>query len=387
MKKSLLIALSLTTLLAACAEDKKQNKTASKIESSTGSNEKTNTKNGESNNSSEKKHDTTSTAKKTVDTDIMTSDFHSMYMNNDHRFAVDKIKFGMTKDEVEAIYGSSQSKGNDLFGSKTSALYDVYAVNYDQNKVRQIVINPKRKITKSEFLKVYANPSSELSYPANTLEYNDNNDNGYKIRAAFDDKDNLIGLAQINDAKGMQESSDDTAVDNTIQEKFTSAMSDYAKDKAITGRYLNHGAGITTDIYTNTEDGLILLQTMLNPGADVHDLIADAGVVMYNAKDGTTGEHQAAGNTTIAEGIGGMMKSDSDSVIYLLANNGKVYEYQFKGNKGIGYFTFYSESWGFDTSKVPEFKETTNSEIKKIASEVLGGKTVSKPASENEDNK
>lgn len=390
MKKSLIIALSLTTLLAACGEEKAQDKGATKIESSNASNDTTNTKNSETKNSSEKKIVTKSSAKQSGVTDIMTSSFHSMYMRNDHRFAVDKIKFGMNKDDVEAIYGPSLGKGNDLYGLKTSALYDVYAVNYDnQNKVRQIVINPHKKITKSEFLKVYANPSSELDYPGNTLEYNDNDNNGFKIRAAFDDNDNLIGLAQVNDAKGMQESSDDTAIDTEMQDKFKSAMINYAEDKgkAVTGRYLNHGSGIPTDLYTNTEDGLILLQTMLNPGADVHDIIAEAGVVMYDAKDGTTGEHKAANDPSTAEGIGGMMTADSDTAIYLLANNGKVYEYHFKGNEGLGYFALYTESWGFDTSKLPEFKETTDPEIKKIASEVLAGKSVSKPTSETKDNK
>ncbi|MCG7419598.1 hypothetical protein MHJ97_04015 [Macrococcus epidermidis] len=390
MKKSLIIALSLTTLLAACGEEKTQDKGATKIESSNASNDTTNTKNSETKNSSEKKIVTKSSAKQSGATDIMTSSFHSMYMRNDHRFAVDKIKFGMTKDEVEAIYGPSLGKGNDLYGLKTSALYDVYAVNYDnQNKVRQIVINPKKKITKSEFLKIYANPSSELDYPGNTLEYNDNDNNGFKIRAAFDDNDNLIGLAQVNDAKGMQESSDDTAIDTEMQDKFKSAMFNYAEDKgkAITGRYLNHGSGIPTDLFTNTEDGLILLQTMLNPGADVHDIIAEAGVIMYDAKDGTTGEHKAANDPSTAEGIGGMMTSDSDTTIYLLANNGKVYEYHFKGNKGLGYFALYTESWGFESDMMPEFKETTDPEIKKIASEVLAGKSVSKPTSKSKENK
>ncbi|WP_414047710.1 hypothetical protein ACMGE7_02215 [Macrococcus equi] len=384
MKRSIMLALSLTTLLAACNDDKANQEGASKIQSDSETKAVKHTTKKENKNN-------TQTTKKSVDhksTDIMSEDFHQMYMFNDHRFAVDKIKFGMTRDEVEAIYGASLGKGDDLYGLKTTALYDVYGVTYDNlNKVRQIVINPNRKISKAEFLKVYSNPTTEDG-PGNTLEYNDNNNNGYKIRASFDDNDNLIGIAQVNDQKGMQETNGKT--DGNFMEKqdaFEKAMFDYAEKNnlAATGRYLIHGGGINTDIFVPTEDGLMLAQAMLNPGVIVHDIEVKGGVVVYQAKDGTTGEQTAAMDTSNVEGIEGFMKPGTETIVYLLANNGKVYEYKTTGGDKVNdYFSIYSESWGFDLSNMTILKATTNPEIKKIAEQIMSGQEVEQTSDQTE---
>lgn len=384
MKRSIMLALSLTTLLAACNDDKANQEGASKIQSDSEIKTVKHTTKKENKNN-------TQTTKKSVDhksTDIMSEDFHQMYMFNDHRFAVDKIKFGMTRDEVEAIYGASLGKGDDLYGLKTTALYDVYGVTYDNlNKVRQIVINPNRKISKAEFLKVYSNPTTEDG-PGNTLEYNDNNNNGYKIRASFDDNDNLIGIAQVNDQKGMQETNGKT--DGNFMEKqdaFEKAMFDYAEKNnlAATGRYLIHGGGINTDLFVPTEDGLMLAQAMLNPGAIVHDIEVKGGVVVYKAKDGTTGEQTAAMDTSNVEGIEGFMKPGTETIVYLLANNGKVYEYKTTGGDKVNdYFSIYSESWGFDLSNMTILKATMNPEIKKIAEQIMSGQEVEQTSDQTE---
>ncbi|WP_414055852.1 hypothetical protein [Macrococcus equi] len=384
MKRSIMLALSLTTLLAACNNDKANQDGASKIQSDSETKTVKHTTKKENKNN-------TQTTKKSVNhksTDIMSEDFHQMYMFNDHRFAVDKIKFGMTRDEVEAIYGASLGKGDDLYGLKTTALYDVYGVTYDNlNKVRQIVINPNRKISKAEFLKVYSNPTTDGA-PGNTLEYNDNNNNGYKIRASFDDNDNLIGIAQVNDQKGMQETNGKT--DGNFMEKqdaFEKAMFDYAEKNnlAATGRYLIHGGGINTDLFVPTEDGLMLAQAMLNPGAIVHDIEVKGGVVVYKAKDGTTGEQTAAMDTSNVEGIEGFMKPGTETIVYLLANNGKVYEYKTTGGDKVNdYLSIYSESWGFDLSNMTILKATTNPEIKKIAEQIMSGQEVEQTSNQTE---
>lgn len=96
---------------------------------------------------------------------------------------------------------------------------------------------------------------------------------------------------------------------------------------AVSSRFFTHGAAGRGDWYALTPDGDVQMQDNGNPGAAAFNIHMVGGCVFYTSKDGTVGlDQQAEGGSTADSYYINLDKSQPVHV-YLLADNGKVYEY------------------------------------------------------------
>lgn len=385
MKKLLLLS-SVALLLAACG-DKANEDGASKINGSSKSSE---VSKKDTDKSSAKKSGDASQSKSKDDTskkveskevaksntkgnvEILSDAFRQDYMFNDHRFALGEIKFGMSRNDVEQIYGAPNGKvPKEIASPSTAAVYGNYLVTYGpKDEVRQIAVVADKTITKSDFLKLFVNPSEDND---KFLIYNSNDENGYKITAAFDESDHLIGLYQTNDIKGMRDAGGDDYSEE-VDTAFKDAMYDYAKqnNKAVSSRFFKHGGGPTEDFYANTEDGLILMQSLMNPGRKVYDISVKSGVVVYDAKSGVKGKDEDADNLSGFESLNPLIKPGTTFSVYILANNGKVYEFTADQSEQVeSYFSMVMPTWGLNYKGLPVLKEAQDQKVRQIGKDAL----------------
>ncbi|MGM0215246.1 hypothetical protein [Enterococcus sp. AZ109] len=102
---------------------------------------------------------------------------------------------------------------------------------------------------------------------------------------------------------------------------------------AISSRYFTHGAAGIGDWYAQTIDGDVQMQDNGHPGADAFDIHSVGGCVFYTSLDGTIGLDQKAENSSTAENYYINLDRSKPVHIYLLGDNGQVYEYIFIPDK------------------------------------------------------
>ncbi|MBO1307595.1 DUF4767 domain-containing protein [Enterococcus sp. 669A] len=96
---------------------------------------------------------------------------------------------------------------------------------------------------------------------------------------------------------------------------------------AVSSRYFTHGAAGIGDWYAQTIDGDIHMQDNGHPGAAAFDLHNVGGCVFYTSLDGTVGLDQKAEGSSTAENYYINLDRSQPVHVYLLGDNGQVYEY------------------------------------------------------------
>ncbi|MGG5317087.1 DUF4767 domain-containing protein [Enterococcus sp. AZ072] len=96
---------------------------------------------------------------------------------------------------------------------------------------------------------------------------------------------------------------------------------------AVSSRYFTHGAAGRGDWYAQTPDGEVQMQDNGNPGAAAFKIHIIGGCVFYTSLDGTIGLDQKAEGSSTAENYYINLDQSQPVHVYLLGDNGKVYEY------------------------------------------------------------
>lgn len=95
---------------------------------------------------------------------------------------------------------------------------------------------------------------------------------------------------------------------------------------ALTDRYFTHGAAGRGDWYAHSVDGDIQLQDQQMPGYDAFEIHGIGGCVFYTSEDGVTGWDAQVVFASNASNHYVNLKRDAPFSIYLLGDNGVVYE-------------------------------------------------------------
>lgn len=109
---------------------------------------------------------------------------------------------------------------------------------------------------------------------------------------------------------------------------------------AISSRFFTHGAAGRGDWYALTPDGEVQMQDNGNPGAGAFKIHMIGGCVFYTSLDGTIGLDQKAEGSSTSENYYINLDQSKPVHVYLLGDNGKVYEYTHTPieEKAIGLF-------------------------------------------------
>ncbi|MCG7419630.1 hypothetical protein MHJ97_04180 [Macrococcus epidermidis] len=237
MKKLLMTVFSTSILLTACGEAEK--KTDSNIKINDSNEKETNKdasktvedKSSKKDSTTQKKNTVTkSTEKKKQDNtdkvnalnkqknsefafmnekgqiDILSPAFKQYYFSGNRSSEFAGMRIGMTKEEVEQKFGKPTGKG--LAGQYlTEFRYGDIGVEYGDNRVKRFFINPSQKVSVSQLMSAYGNPtvnmyeemkdsSDPIPGAMPELIYDGNANNGYAVVVLLNSSDQNVGMIE-----------------------------------------------------------------------------------------------------------------------------------------------------------------------------------------------
>ncbi|QCT74186.1 hypothetical protein [Macrococcoides canis] len=136
---------------------------------------------------------------------ILDKNFIDYYFSSNRQNEIGPVKVGMSKSEVESLFGPSRGPGNNQ-QYYMSARYGDIAVDYDNsNHVSKVVINTSTAISTNDIKSVYGEPTVDMNQyykendepvasPSIDFVYDSNNSNGYAVIVTFDKIDGNVRL-------------------------------------------------------------------------------------------------------------------------------------------------------------------------------------------------
>ncbi len=224
MKKLLWTAVAGSLLLTACSNEEKGNKEVKEvnIESKQNTTEESTEKPASSQKQSEKneaateeKEPKTSVASKKSDqtkaeysflkengqVNFEDPAFREYYFFQPHVEEFADIKAGMTRQQVEAIYGSPTGQAGINQAGETADRYGDIAVQYFNDEVVQVALAPDEKISVERARQLFPNPTIDMiaerakgPVPASqpSFTYNETQGNGFMVWIKFSDDNGYI---------------------------------------------------------------------------------------------------------------------------------------------------------------------------------------------------
>lgn len=121
---------------------------------------------------------------------------------------------------------------------------------------------------------------------------------------------------------------------DAIKEKLIKIVDKYGQNQnlAVSNRYFSRNEQMEGDGYAITEDGEIQITDHDKPGRKHFNIHNVVGLTMYQGQFTQGGFDERAQDLTNIHGYSSVAKMDQSITKYLFADNGKVYEYQFKPN-------------------------------------------------------
>lgn len=126
-----------------------------------------------------------------------------------------------------------------------------------------------------------------------------------------------------------------------LKQKLLKIADEYGQDqhKAVTNRYFSRNEQMEGDGYAISDDGEIQITDHDKPGwkhFNIHNVV---GLTMYQGQYTQGGYDEQAQDLNNIQGYSSVAKMDKPITKYLFADNGKVYEYQFKPNSELSLST------------------------------------------------
>ncbi|WP_323708169.1 hypothetical protein P3U10_13025 [Mammaliicoccus sciuri] len=121
---------------------------------------------------------------------------------------------------------------------------------------------------------------------------------------------------------------------DTLKQELLKIADEYGQDqhKAVSNRYFSRNEQMEGDGYAISDDGEIQITDHDKPGRKHFNIHNVVGLTMYQSKHNQGGYDERAQDLTNIQGYSSVAKMDQPITKYLFADNGKVYEYQFKSN-------------------------------------------------------
>ncbi|MCG7338913.1 hypothetical protein MHZ36_06380 [Staphylococcus sp. ACRSN] len=186
------------------------------------------------------------------------------------------------------------------------------------------------------------------------------------------------GAAKTNTKDKISQNKNLTQTDkDKLKKMITNQVAAYAKEQklAVTNRYVSNGRYSESDFYATTTDGEIQVIDNNKPGAKHFKLHNVTGLTVYTSETGNIGLDDSAKQLSNIEGYKSVANMNRPIKKYLFADNGKVYEYNFKGGSDATLSSgfAYKDSNDKDPNLKPNviFKETENDTIRKKWSNVF----------------
>ena len=141
--------------------------------------------------------------------DYRHNQFSNYLFNTNHRNDFGGIKVGMSRSEVESMYGQSSGEG-DGAQFRSGGRYGVIVVMYDNSdKVQMIALNDSSGITYEDIRSLFGEPSYDWSKDPNQNEargsfmhlfiYDANKTNGYAVVFTFNERTGEIRVVDFMD--------------------------------------------------------------------------------------------------------------------------------------------------------------------------------------------
>lgn len=221
MKKSILTLSTILLLLSACGKDNEQSKEIKKSEvhHSDKSENKKEKPTTEKPTTEKPTSESIETEAPTVEKakghgysfiddkgyiNILDPAFIDYYFSGDRTKELGPVRVGMTKSEVEKIFGPSQGRGL-AAQYPMSARYGDIAVDYQNDKVTTLYVNTSKVVSINDIRRVYGKPTIDMNQylkenkepvasPSYEFVYDDNDNNGFAVIVIFDKMDGNVKL-------------------------------------------------------------------------------------------------------------------------------------------------------------------------------------------------
>lgn len=170
--------------------------------------------------------------------DILSQDFSTHYMNENHVRGYKGLMKAMDKEKIESKFGSADEVRN--FLGREGHVYGNIMVMYylsDKRPIQQYGIVPNKKETYREFVDVHGEPDQDLrtGYGRSFVVYNKTPNNGYQIvvyTSGNKEDDEITYLMQYPDNFEFTQSSDEHNTVITSDNVYNVAESFEGIDKA-----------------------------------------------------------------------------------------------------------------------------------------------------------
>lgn len=126
--------------------------------------------------------------------DILTKSFNSNFLNEDNRYGYEGVNIGMSKDEINNKFGSSD--GEITIVGTTAEKYGNIAVHYDNDVVDRYFVVPSNDISIQQYTSYHGEPTRKADEGG--LIYDDNPDNAFTIKVYVNEYGNVTGIESVN---------------------------------------------------------------------------------------------------------------------------------------------------------------------------------------------
>lgn len=186
---------------------------------------------------------------------ILDPSFIKYYFSGNHTSEFANVKVGMSKSEVEAIYGTSNEQGMSVQSFEGTRYGDIVAVYDAQQNVKNVYINSKQQVSYQQVIQTYGKPSfdwnnakeEDKSQPSfgKMLVYDNDKTNGFSVIIHFDVNNNVQMITQ---------GKDNVVPDNTTKTKQESSN----KQTSITKEQVKQFAVKFGNVDKEKQNGLLL---------------------------------------------------------------------------------------------------------------------------------
>lgn len=115
-------------------------------------------------------------------------------MNEDNRHGYEGINIGMSKDDINNKFGTSD--GNITIAGITAEKHSNVAVHYDTNKVDRYFVIPSYDISIQQYTSYHG--ETTMKADEGGLIYDDNPDHSFTIKVYVNEYGNVTGIESVD---------------------------------------------------------------------------------------------------------------------------------------------------------------------------------------------